>query len=377
MAQVVSINEDVVNDIVDFRQQSGFRLSLSGGERNHLFLSSGDGTFQKRSALSGANHDADGRAFAWLDFDRDGQLDFAIVNANDPLFLLYRNQINDPATGETVGAENSNHGMLAIRLVGGNHTDQPSQKFSNRDGVGARIELTTTAGRQVRERRAGEGFASQNSGLLYFGLSDAESVEKIEIHWPSGVKQVLKDIPVDSLLTVFEDPESASMDTPYLIEAYTVGVSVPAEGAPSLSVEGQYPLLDIENLKFHAGPKQQAALRMYVGMGTTCPACKRELSVLKHLRSMISEEELEMIGLPLNPEDSSDHLATYRALQHPPYHLLDELPDEVVAQVKQMTRKGLLYEGFPVFVITNPMGRVLSISKASPTVSELRKLQTK
>ena len=70
------------------------------------------GRFSDLSTLSGLDSEADGRSFVWWDYDRDGWLDIALVNANRPLLNLFRNQI-----GEQPGAANQQ--MIGIRLVGG------------------------------------------------------------------------------------------------------------------------------------------------------------------------------------------------------------------------------------------------------------------
>ena len=70
--------------------------SLNGNERNHYFAnrpSSGGRSFEDISALSGLDNPADSRGFAVLDYDRDGWQDIALVNANQPLFNLYHNEM--------------------------------------------------------------------------------------------------------------------------------------------------------------------------------------------------------------------------------------------------------------------------------------------
>jgi len=68
-------------------------VSQSGRERNHLFAQTptpaGDAVFRDLSGISGLDHPGDGRAFAWLDFDRDGWLDIVAVNANAPVHRHY------------------------------------------------------------------------------------------------------------------------------------------------------------------------------------------------------------------------------------------------------------------------------------------------
>ncbi len=82
--------------------------SLNGSERNHYFANQGGRAFVDISALSGLDNPADSRGFAVLDYDRDGWQDIALVNANEPLFNLYHNEM--PAAG-------LKGGMIALRFA--------------------------------------------------------------------------------------------------------------------------------------------------------------------------------------------------------------------------------------------------------------------
>ena len=128
---------------------------LSGSERNNLFLSREAREFVDLSGLSGVDDPADGRSLAIFDYDRDGWLDFAVVNANTPLLQIFRNQI-----GGRSGVQGE---VLAVRFEGGNRTAKPAEGLAPRDGYGALVEVVLGEDRLVREHRAGEGFAAQNS----------------------------------------------------------------------------------------------------------------------------------------------------------------------------------------------------------------------
>jgi outer membrane cobalamin receptor len=75
---------------------------------------------------------------------------------------------------------------------------------SNRDAIGARIKIVTKSGAQYNHVTTSVGYASSSAGPVHFGLGQNASVDSIEIHWPSGIVQELKNVPGDQLLKVKE-----------------------------------------------------------------------------------------------------------------------------------------------------------------------------
>ena len=76
---------------------------------------------------------------------------------------------------------------------------------SNRDGLGATVRVTAGGRTLMRFNDGKSGYLSQSSLPLYFGLGDAQKVDKVEVDWPSGTKQVLtKNLPVNQVLSVTE-----------------------------------------------------------------------------------------------------------------------------------------------------------------------------
>ena len=182
--------------------------SLSGSQRNRLFLNVQDGRdFIDISGLSAADSPADGRAFATLDFNRDGRTDLAIVNANEPLCQLFA---NNSAAGQ----------VLALRFVGGNDTDAASSGWSARDGYGAQVTVDVAGKTLVREHRAGEGLSAQNSSTLIVGLGAHERVEAVRVRWPSGRVQCLESVGAGMLLTVYENVEHSPAGEEFVVEPY-------------------------------------------------------------------------------------------------------------------------------------------------------------
>jgi hypothetical protein len=123
-----------------------------------------------------------GRGAAFADYDNDGRIDAFLVNLGGPPFLL-----------RNVSAR-AGH-WLAVKLAG---------RKSNRDGIGAQVEVEAGGKRIRKERIAGSGYLAQDDPRLHFGLGDATRVDALTITWQNGVRQELKDIAVDRVLTVQE-----------------------------------------------------------------------------------------------------------------------------------------------------------------------------
>ena len=157
-------------------------------QTNQLFRNDGEGTFTDVSSLSGESFGDKkvSRGAAFGDYDNDGDVDIYIVNSNQSAVLLR----NDGG--------NRNH-WLRIVTIG---------TKSNRDGVGARIKVTTGELTQVDEVRAGSSYASGNDLRMLFGLGERKQADRVEIRWPSGIVQVLRDVPADGTIVVEEGEES-------------------------------------------------------------------------------------------------------------------------------------------------------------------------
>lgn len=123
-----------------------------------------------------------GRGLAVGDLDNDGRVD-AVVTTNDgPAHVLH----NETATG--------NH-WLTLSLVG---------HRSNRDGIGAEIRVTTSAGTQMETVSTASSYLSSNDKRAHFGLGKDATASKVEIHWPSGTVQTLTDVKGNRLVQVDE-----------------------------------------------------------------------------------------------------------------------------------------------------------------------------
>ncbi len=154
------------------------------GLPNGLFRNCGNGTFEDVSTTAGAGFltPAAHRGAAFGDLNNDGRIDAVVTVLNgSPKILMNR-------------TENNAHWII-LRLVG---------VRSNRDGLGTRVRVTTARGTQHNHATTAVGYNSSSDKRVHFGLADAAAVEEIELRWPSGIRQVLKDVKADQVLTVTE-----------------------------------------------------------------------------------------------------------------------------------------------------------------------------
>jgi enediyne biosynthesis protein E4 len=92
-------------------------------------------------------------------------------------------------------ADSGNH-WLMLNLIG---------HKSARDAIGAKVKVTTASGRVLYNHVSiSVGFMSSSDKRVHFGLGQDSKVASLEIHWPSGIKQALKDIDADQLLKINE-----------------------------------------------------------------------------------------------------------------------------------------------------------------------------
>jgi hypothetical protein len=178
--------------------------------KNQVYRNLGDLQFEDLSSRWGLDHFGVSTGSAMGDLDGDGDLDLVVNGFEEPI-LVYR---NDVSTGNS----------LRIKLNG---------TASNNGGIGAKIVLDTNNGlkQMVRYVASSRGFMSSSEPIVHFGLGTIEMAEKITIYWPSGITQILQDIPTNFLYVMTEpNLPSQKINQPSLAKSVGTMFSSSGEG---------------------------------------------------------------------------------------------------------------------------------------------------
>jgi hypothetical protein len=181
---ILICNGHVYPEVEQLRTEAGYP------QRKLLYRNLRNGRFEDISEKAGPGISAPtpSRGCAFGDFDNDGDLDFAVNCVND--------------FSQLIRCDSSlKHNWIKIRTIG---------MKSNRSGIGARLLCVTSPPgeskphRQIDEVRSGGSYISQNDLRVHFGIGAAEKVDLLEVRWPSGQTDSLKDLKPNQLYYVTE-----------------------------------------------------------------------------------------------------------------------------------------------------------------------------
>lgn len=234
-------------DIADFNLDGHMDLYITNLYENTLLLNNGDETFSDISASAGIEDLGMGWGILCFDYDNDGYPDIYINNeSNIPPMesnKLYRNNgdntfdiiyngtisSNNPGIGAAFSDFN-NDGLMDIFIA--NRGSSGNQLFlnqdsvgnnwiklkmegtvSNKDGIGARINVSANGKNYTDEVTSGSGYASQNTAITQLGLGSAENIDLITVLWPSGIIDSLTNVLPNQKLIIVEGETPEIPDT--------------------------------------------------------------------------------------------------------------------------------------------------------------------
>jgi len=258
LAMVLRLSEQKGGDFSDARDWPAMGTkSLSGHQVKKLFHNEGGTLFGEQAARHGLASTRDGRGIALADFDADGRLDLFVTNAGAAPYL-YRGTL--PAGPHWV----------ELALEG---TRSP------RDAIGAQVRLTAGGRTLLRFVDPGNGFAAQGTRRLHFGLGAATVVDRVEVVWPSGLRQVLPPPAVDRLHRVVEGRNEVKV---WLPEAVAPDAEPRAVPAPSPATDCSPRLDGFEN-ELTASPDNLGLGSDYRKAVIACGAYDRALAFFAKL----------------------------------------------------------------------------------------------
>jgi len=356
--------------------------SFSGRERNCCFLNTlanrnAGGRFANISAASGLDFPDDGRAAALVDWDLDGNTDVWIANRNAPRLRLMRNQ-----------AAHDNH-FVGIRLTGNGTT-------TNRDAIGARVELIAKregrrTGDEVPENRkwiktlrAGEGFLSQGSKWLHFGLGSANQIEAVHIRWPDGREEEFRGLQVDHRYRLEQGSGTAKLvqrtERKTQLEPSTQQI-------PATSDRARIPLqslVTLPNCTYKSFDGDERRLPTKTGRpllvnlwATWCPPCIAELHELVQRQDEIRAKGIQIVALSVDGmgDDSSDPDAAARLLSQIKFPFTAGVATPEVVGMFQSLHDVHIYLHrrlpVPTSLLIDGQGRVAVIYKGPLSIDDL------
>ena len=228
----------------DFENRGVFDLWVTDGHYNRYLRNAGKLGFEDRGASNGLSQ-TNAQYVSWgtgvYDFDNDGLLDILVFHGGlihliPQEHTVFRGLGNghfadvSREAGEVLSARttargacfadyenNGKVGAFVVNLGGRgtlvNNVSAGTGHWltialkgtkSNRDGIGAKVEVIAGDKHWTEERVAGSGYLSQNDGRLHFGIGSATVVDKVLVHWPSGREQTLEKLATDRTMTVEE-----------------------------------------------------------------------------------------------------------------------------------------------------------------------------
>ncbi|MEM7314358.1 MAG: ASPIC/UnbV domain-containing protein, partial [Planctomycetota bacterium] len=275
--------------------------SWSGKEKHCCFLNVPGQAFADVSAVSGLDLPEDGRGVGLTDWDNDGDLDIWISSRSAPQLRFFRNDLRDQST------DNGERNFLALRLVG---------TRSNRDGVGARVSIISDETRDqkmVKSLRAGEGFLSQRSKWMHFGLGTTRKSLTAQVVWPDGQRQEFRALEVNRHYVLTQGAKQPrEWSRPQKADGVQAEsfVATPASSAAQHLLVARMPMPPVEYAS-RQNPRSKvldglSSPRLVVLWASWCKPCLDELGEFATNKSRLDKMGLDIRALSVDAAGGDD-----------------------------------------------------------------------
>ena len=192
---------------------------------------------------------------------------------------------------------------------------------------------------------------------------ETDEIRQLSIAWPSGVTTNTNGLPVNKLVTAFEEATDSDSGSGFDVSAYEpVDVSIAASGGQKK-----------QRFKLPSAKDQNSQLYLYTSMATWCAACSEQIPQLATIRSHFSPDELAMFALAADPIESRAKLDAYVTSKQPAYELVRPNSAEL-EQFMRISRKLSFSDAIPTTIVTDSDGNVLQAFAGVPNVSDLAQL---
>lgn len=288
-------------------------MSISGQERHCVFLNTGADNrsgekFACISAVSGLDFPDDGRGVSVVDWDSDGDQDLWVSNRNAPRIRYFR---NDTHTGNN---------YITLQLVGNGST-------TSRDAVGARVEVfldpqanqessetdkTTDpprANKLIKTVHIGQGFLSQSSRWLHFGIGDASKISKVTVQWPGGKLEEFSDLKINTRYEIHQDGKLVLVPSPSVVPPLPNSSPTLPEPAGQFRVPlvanvpmPDLPYRDASGLTKNLLDVKGDGMLLINCWSTTCMPCLKELKEFTDHAQELRDANINVLALCLDAE---------------------------------------------------------------------------
>jgi len=338
--------------------------SLSGRERNRVFLNTRQRKFANGSSVSGLDFLDDARGMGIVDWDGDGDLDLWLTNRTAPMVRIMRNNTDRPGDALTLGLEG--------RTV-------------NRDGIGARVHVYLE-GRTVpliRSLRAGDGFISQTSKWLHFGLGADQTVRRVSVRWPNQKEETFDGVSAGGRYRLIEGEGRARpiqpRKTTTLAASPYAGTETESSSATRLALPFQLTRLEQESFAGETSAVDFADSEMTLVnlWASWCAPCLTELTEFTRREKDLRDAGITV--LPLSVDGLGDTRSDAEAAQRMMKRIGFPFPHAratrgLLARV-EMVLQQIFYLSLPLPVPTsllvNERGELVAVYKGPVTVDDL------